>query len=64
MINELNLTPAQAIIMVILLIVLSAILSHFKSYTVIEIEDDKQTPVRPVSTRYGAYIQSQGRYFN
>ncbi|GAB6737991.1 hypothetical protein BOVMAS36_01330 [Streptococcus uberis] len=64
MIQELNLTPFQAIVLIVLLLLLSAVLSHFKSHTVIEIEEDNQTPVRAVSTRYGAYIQSQGNYCN
>lgn len=64
MIQELNLTPFQTIVLIVLLLLLSAILSHFKSHTVIDIEEDIQTPARAVSTRYGAYIQSQGKYYN
>lgn len=64
MIQELNLTPSQAIVLIVLLLLLLVILSHFKSQTVIEIEEDIQTPARTVSTRYGAYIQSQGKYYN
>lgn len=64
MIQELNLTPTQAIISIILLLLLSALLSHFKSHTVIDIKEDTNIPIRSVSTRYGAYIQSQGKYYN
>lgn len=62
--QELNLTPMQYLITLLALLLLMVILSHFKSYTVIDIEEDDQTLVRPVSTRYGAYIQSQGNYYN
>lgn len=62
--QELNLTPMQYLITLLGLLLLMVILSHFKSHTVIDIEEDDQTLVRAVSTRYGAYIQSQGNYYN
>lgn len=62
--QELNLTPMQYLITFLILLLLMVILSHFKSYTVIDIEEDDQTLVRPVSMRYGAYIQAQGNYYN
>lgn len=62
--QELNLTPMQYLITLLGLLLLMVILSHFKSHTVIEIKYDDQTLARPVSTRYGAYIQSQGKYYN
>lgn len=64
MIQELNLTPMQYLITVLALLLLMVILSHYKSHTVIDIEEDTNIPIRPVSTRYGAYIQSQGKYYN
>lgn len=62
--QELNLTPMQYLITLLVLLLLMVILSHFKSHTVIDIDEDIQTPTRPLSTRYGAYIQSQGNYYN
>lgn len=63
--QELNLTPFQAIVLIVLLLLLSIILYHFKSQTVIDLEEDNQTnQIAPVSMRYGAYIQAQGNNYN
>lgn len=63
--QELNLTPFQAIVLIVLLLLLSIILYHFKSQTVIDLEEDNQTnQITAVSMRYGAYIQAQGNYYN
>lgn len=42
MMQELDLTPFQTIFLNVLLLLLSAILSHFKSHTVIDIEEKIQ----------------------
>lgn len=63
--QELNLTPFQSIVLVVLLLLLSIVLYHFKSQTAIDLEEDNQTTqITPVSIRYGAYIQAQGNYYN
>ncbi|VEF94006.1 phage protein [Streptococcus pseudoporcinus] len=62
--QELNLTPMEYLITLLALLLLMVILSRFKSHTVVYIEDDNHTQIRPVGTRYGAYIQSQGNYYN
>ncbi|GAB6697574.1 hypothetical protein BOVMAS02_14740 [Streptococcus uberis] len=64
MIQELNLTPKQTLILIVVLLLILAISRRFKSYVVIDIEEDKQQPTRPLEARYGAFIQSQGKYHN
>nr|WP_317334451.1 hypothetical protein [Streptococcus orisratti] len=66
--TELNLTPTEMIILfAILLLLLIKLLQH-KSYFQLDIEpknthEGKDT--RPLTNaNYGAYIQSQGRYYN
>lgn len=64
MINELNLTPIQYLDTLLLLLLLMVILSHFKSYTAIdlpEVEPEQKTTGNPY---YGACIQSQSKYYN
>lgn len=60
MINELNLTPIQYLTDLLLLLLLMVILSHFKSYSVIELPERKPTG----NPYYGACIQSQSKYYN
>lgn len=62
--QELNLSPMQGFILIIALCLLNALISHFKSYTVIDIEEHYQAQSRPASDRYGAYLQSQSKYYN
>ena len=69
MANELNLSDSQFIVLVIILTLALAALWLKKSYFQLDIElkadtvtDDNTT--RNVGTRYGAYIQSQGNYYN
>ncbi|EMG26542.1 hypothetical protein JavanS396_0008 [Streptococcus satellite phage Javan396] len=40
------------------------ILNHFKSYTAIELQDIKQEPKPTGNPLYGAYMQSQSKYYN
>lgn len=68
MANELNLSATQFIILVIVLTLALAALWLKKSYFQLDIEPKTDTvtdnTTRNVGTRYGAYIQSQGKYYN
>lgn len=66
--NELNLSATQFIILVIILTLALAVLWLKKSYFQLYIEPKTDTvtdnTTRNVGARYGAYIQSQGKYNN
>lgn len=68
MANELNLSATQFIILVIILTLVLAVLWLKKSYFQLDIEPKTDTvtdnTTRNVGTRYGAYIQAQGKYNN
>lgn len=68
MVTELNLSATQFIILVIILTLALAALWLKKSYIQLDIEPKTDTvtdnATRNVGTRYGAYIQSQGKYYN
>ena len=68
MATELNLSATQFIILVIVLTLALAALWLKKSYFQLDIEPKTDTVTdnntRNVGTRYGAYIQSQGKYYN
>ena len=68
MANELNLSDSQFIVLVIILKLALAALWLKKSYFQLDIELKADTvtdnTTRNVGTRYGAYIQSQGNYYN
>lgn len=68
MATELNLSATQFIILVIVLTLALAALWLKKSYIQLDIEPKTDTvtdnATRNVGTRYGAYIQSQGKYYN
>lgn len=64
MINELNLTPIQYLGTLLVLLLLMVILNHFKSYIDIDLPDIKQEPKPTGNPLYGAYIQSQSKYYN
>ena len=68
MVTELNLSASQFIILAIILTLALTVLSLKKSYFQLDIETKTDTvtdkPTRNVGTRYGAYIQSQGKYYN
>ena len=68
MANELNLSDSQFIVLVIILTLALAALWLKKSYFQLDIELKADTvtdnTTRNVGTRYGAYIQSPGNYYN
>lgn len=68
MATELNLSATQFIILFIVLTLALAALWLKKSYFQLDIEPKTDTvtdnTTRNVGTRYGAYIQSQGKYYN
>ena len=68
MATELNLSATQFIILVIVLTLALTALWLKKSYFQLDIEPKTDTvtdnTTRNVGTRYGAYIQSQGKYYN
>lgn len=64
MLNELNLTIDQLLILLPLLILLLVITLIKRSYIEIELHEDEQKPNESLNTNYGAYIQSQSKYFN
>ena len=68
MVTELNLSATQFIILAIILTLALTALWLKKSYFQLDIEPKTDTATdnttRNVGTRYGAYIQSQGKYYN
>lgn len=68
MATELNLSASQFIILAIILTLALTVLWLKKSYFQLDIEPKTDTgtdnTTRNVGTRYGAYIQSQGKYNN
>ncbi len=68
MTNELNLSVNQFIILAIILSIAITILWSKKSYVQIDIEPEKEpvddNTTRNLNANYGAYIQSQGKYYN
>ena len=68
MATELNLSATQFFILVIVLTLALTALWLKKSYFQLDIEPKTDTvtdnTTRNVGTRYGAYIQSQGKYNN
>lgn len=68
MATELNLSATQFIILVIVLTLALTVLWLKKSYFQLDIEPKTDTvtdnTTRNTGTRYGAYIQSQGKYNN
>ena len=67
MANELNLSASQFIVLAIILMLALTVLWLKKSYFQLDIEpktDTVNNTTRNVGTRYGAYIQSQGKYNN
>ena len=68
MATELNLSASQFIVLAIILTLALTVLWLKKSYFQLDIEPKTDTVTdnitRNVGTRYGAYIQSQGKYNN
>lgn len=68
MVTELNLSASQSIVLAIILMLGVTVLWLKKSYFQLDIEPKTDSvtdnTTRNVGTRYGAYIQSQGNYYN
>lgn len=64
MATELNLSASEFIILAIILTLAVTVLWLKKSYFQLDIELVTDNTTRNVGTRYGAYIQSQGNYYN
>lgn len=68
MATELNLSASQFIVLAIILMLALTVLWLKKSYFQLDIELKTDTvtdnTTRNVGARYGAYIQSQGKYNN
>ena len=68
MATELNLSANQFIILAIILTLALTVLWLKKSYFQLDIEPKTDavtdSTTRNVGTRYGVYIQSQGKYYN
>ena len=68
MATELNLSATQFFILVTVLSIALTVLWLKKSYFQLDIEPKTDTvtdnTTRNVGTRYGAYIQCQGNYYN
>ena len=64
MANVLNLSASQFIVLAIVLSIAVTVLWLKKSYFQLGIEPVTDNTTRNVGTRYGAYIQSQGKYYN
>ena len=68
MATELNLSASQFIILAIILTLALTVLWLKKSYFQLDIEPKTDTvtdnTTRNVGTRYGAYFQYQGKYYN
>lgn len=63
--QELNLTPSQYIILFIiaLLLLIGGLYRFYHASDTIELPEEEE-PSLSVNPHYGAYIQSQGRYYN
>lgn len=61
--QEINLPIWGQLLLMAVLILLLLLLAHIKPLEDVKEENDK-TPDNHVKERYGAYIQSQGRYYN
>ena len=65
MVTELNLSATQFIVLAIILMLALTVLWLKKSYFQLDIEPKAEdNTTRNVGTRYGSYIQSQGKYYN
>ena len=64
MTTELNLSASKFIILAIVLSLAVTVLWLKKSYFQLGIEPVTDNTTRNVGTSYGAYIQSQGKYYN
>ncbi|MCZ8467056.1 hypothetical protein O8I67_08280 [Streptococcus uberis] len=64
MLNELNLTIGQLLILLPLLILLFLITLSKHSYLEIDLPDIEQRTNKEINPNYGTYIQAQSKYYN
>ncbi|MCV6816798.1 hypothetical protein O8J43_07925 [Streptococcus uberis] len=64
MIQELNLTIGQLLVLLPLLILLLLITLSKHSYIEIDLPDTEQRTNKEINPNYGAYIQAQSKYYN
>lgn len=64
MLNELNLTIGQLLILLPLLILLLLITLSTHSYIEIDLPDIEQRTNKEINPNFGAYIQAQSKYHN
>ncbi|GAB6711216.1 hypothetical protein BOVMAS05_11850 [Streptococcus uberis] len=64
MIQELNLTIGQLLVLLPLLILLLLITLSKHSYIEIDLPDIEQRTNKEINPNYGAYIQAQSKYHN
>lgn len=64
MLNELNLTIGQLLILLPLLILLLLITLSKHSYLEIDLPDIEHRMNKGINPNYGAYIQAQSKYYN
>lgn len=68
MMAELNLTPFQTVVLILLITVALVFLWCKKSYYQLDIKPKADTEgdnaTRNIQETYGAYIQAQGNYYN
>ncbi|KKC19258.1 hypothetical protein EA456_04740 [Streptococcus dysgalactiae subsp. dysgalactiae] len=66
--NELNLTPTQSVILIIICLVILALLLCYESYVELDIipktEKVEENTTDYVQERYGAYIWLSNKHFN
>lgn len=66
--EELNLTPEQTLVLIVILLPLVIYLWHHLGTFRLDIESKNKTENEHTrqltNANYGAYIQSQGRYYN
>lgn len=64
MMQELNLTPTQTLVLFFVLGLIGLLLSRSKPLIEIDLPEDTQAPKLPQNANYGAYMQSQNHYYN
>lgn len=64
MMQELNLTPTQILILFFILGLIGLLLSRSKPLIEIDLPEDTQAPKPRQNANYGAYIQAQNHYYN
>lgn len=62
--QEINLPIWAQLVLMAILILLLLLLAHIKPVEAPKEEVKEEIPDNHIQERYGAYIQSQGRYYN